>query len=53
MVNVIKFQTLITCQKGLSNSADTDQTAIEESSLIKVFPVYYLDQHFVSVCPEN
>ena len=31
MVNVLKFQTLVACQKGLENRADPDQTASEEA----------------------
>ena len=30
MVDVLKFQTLVTCQNGLDNIADPDQTASEE-----------------------
>ena len=31
-VAVLKFRTLVACQKGLENIADPDQTASEESS---------------------
>ena len=50
-VTVLKFQTLLVRQKGMytcTNSADPDQTASEEASLIRVFPVCYYDKHFVS-----
>ena len=29
MVVVLKFQTLVTCQKALANRTDPDQTALE------------------------
>ena len=35
------------------NRADPDQTASEEQSVIRVFPVCYSDKHFVKTRPEN
>ena len=50
MVNVLKFRTLVACQKGFkTNSTDPDQIASE----IWVFPVCYSDMHFVNSSPIN
>ena len=45
-VNVLKFQTLVACQKGL----DKRQS---ETGVIRAFPVCYSDMHFVNSGPEN
>ena len=41
MANVLKFQTLVACKKGLDNRADPDQT------------VCYSDKHFVNSSLDN
>ena len=42
MVNVLKFRTLVACQKGIEDSAGTDQTAYKT----RIFSVCYSDKHF-------
>ena len=43
MIDVLKFQTLVACQKDLDNRADPDQT----SSRIRVFAVCYSDKNLL------
>ena len=49
MVNVLKFRTLVSCQKGIEDSADSDQTAYKT----RVFSVYYSDKHLGDNCIQN
>ena len=41
MVNILKFPTLVACQKGKTNSADPDQTDSKEA---RVLPKKHSDQ---------
>ena len=51
-VNVLKFQTLVACQKGL----DKQCRPRSDCFLIRVFPACYSDKHFINssvLSPEN
>ena len=52
-VDVLKFQTLVTCQKGLDKQCRPRSDCSLISSLIRVFPLCYADKHFVKSSPEN
>ena len=47
MVNILKFQTLVACQK------DLDKQSRPRLLLISVLPVGYSDKHFVNWSPDN
>ena len=49
MVNVLKFRTLVACQKGIEDSAGTDQTAYKT----RIFSVCYSDKHLGDNCIQN
>ena len=55
MVNVLKFQTLVACQKGKDKQGRprSDCFCFWRSSLIRVFPVCYSYKQFVNFSPEN
>ena len=50
VVNVLKFQIKVACQKVYTNSADSDQTASEEA-VWSGSSVCYSDKHFVNFNP--
>ena len=52
-VNVLKFRTQFASQTGLDNQCRPRSDFIWRSSLIRVFPVSYLDKHFVNLSPDN
>ena len=46
--NVVKFQTLVACQKGLDNQCRPRSDCFWRSCLIRVFPVCHADKYFVN-----
>ena len=52
-VNVLKFRTLVACQKGIDKQCRPRSDCFWRSSLIRVFSVCYSDKHFVNSSPEN
>ena len=53
MGNVLKFQTLLACQKDIDKQCRPRSDCFFRSSLNRVFPVCYSDKHFVTSCPHN
>ena len=51
-VNVLKFRTLVACQKGLEKQSRSRSDCFWRSQ-IRVFPVYYSVKHFVTSSPDN
>ena len=52
-VNVLIFRTLDACQNSLDKQCSPRSDCFWRSSLIRVFPVCYSDEHFVNSNPEN
>ena len=52
-VNVLNFRTLVACQKGLAKQHRPWSDCFWRSSLIKVFPVCYSDNQFVTFISYN
>ena len=52
-VNVLKFWTLIACQKGLDKQCRPRSDCFWRSSLIRIFAVCYSNQHFVNSSPKT
>ena len=52
-VNVLKFRTLIACQKGLDKLGRSRSDCFWRSSLIRKFPVCYSLNHFVNSSTDN
>ena len=53
MVNILKLQTLVACQKGLDKQTRPRSDCFWRSSLIRVFPVCYSDKKSVNSSSEN
>ena len=53
MINVLKFLTLVSCQKGLDKQSRPRSDCFWRSSLIRVFPVCYSDMQFMKFNPDN
>ena len=53
MVDVLKFQTLVVCQRGLDKQCRHRSYRFWRSSLISVFPVCYSGKHFVNCIQYN
>ena len=52
-VDVLKFQTLLACQKCLDKQCRPRSDCFCRSSLIRVLSVCYIKKHFVTSNPEN
>ena len=52
-VNVLKFQMLVSCQKGLDKQSRPSSDCFFRSSLIKVLLVCYSEKHFVNFSLDN
>ena len=52
-VNVLKFWTLVACQKGQDKQCRSRVACFWWSSLIRGLAICYSDKHFVNFSPEN
>ena len=52
-INIQKFQTQVTCQKGIDTMGRPTSDCFWRSSLIRVFPVCFSDKNFVTSNPDN
>ena len=53
MVNILKFWTVVACHKNLDKQGRPRSDCFFRSSLIRFFPVFYVDKYFVSSSPDN